>query len=70
MSLEAWGDEDPSDSLCAVDGCECTVYPGNDVCKCHGDYFQCELCEGYFPMDAMHIYQCDDCHGDSQCEGE
>lgn len=44
MSLEAWGDEDPADSLCAVDGCECDARAGGYTCGDHLDYTYCSDC--------------------------
>ena len=63
MSLEAWGDEDPADSLCAVDGCEHDARAGEDTCVDHRDAFQCIYCGEWVNEDQL-------CEACAECEVE
>ena len=79
MSLGAWGDEDPAHSLCAVDGCECEARAFEATCSVHWNWGECSLCPVVIDLgEAMGVpdpdfgtmLMCDNCYGDSQCEGE
>jgi len=60
MSLEAWGDEDPTDSLCAVPGCECRRRAGYETCEEHAHWHDCTDC--YTLIDPEYWPHCDECH--------
>lgn len=72
MSLEAWGDEDPADSLCAVDGCGCKAMVGRDNCPEHRDFVQCDCGVWLDSDDIRDVYDglgeaymvCNECEGE------
>jgi hypothetical protein len=56
MSLEAWGDEDPADSLCRVPGCGCEARVGEETCATHGQFVECDTCTEWVDRDAIISY--------------
>lgn len=44
MSIEAWGDEDPNDSLCAAPECMGRACFGSEACSDHLHWVECDAC--------------------------